>query len=1002
MCLVTLHSRNIFRIWDVYDGCLIAERKLTGGPAAVWPLGRGSGLLLVQLGDRDLKVLDSISWKECGAVMGFSKTKALVCVDVFEQRVSAIDCNGQVWTCSIEGLERGDVPACKVGSGHAEAFSVSVHSDLLAVVCPLKITVYRLRGEAVDGIRSVLVESVGDQWAGAVVMSSGCVIGWTKAGSFFELLTETRVSIEISILPVLSCSRIDGNTLFVRGVSGNLSVLTVIYYEEKFVGFYYPVKFPRGAGNSSSMHVVAGDDAHNLFLVSLEEQALIIRPMSVSDCSFELEPMNVDEAGSITCLAAWEGRVFAGSGLGHIASYRVGTSKIEKSVNIHSNCAILKIQGIAKEKSTFCSLDARGVITIISNNSVACRLQPNWLIPLLMTGYVFDIDIAANTVSCLVTHPFDRSKEAYTETWSLSNPNRYLHSSCPKKEQPPQEEDSCPSHQRPSFLSHLFNLASPTAEEKKNLPEISRSDPFSVENKCGHQVVSFDIAQKLHPHKQLINQLLEGSSHTISTFIGTSARSRLTGTLQVGFRVGKRPSGPSRLDTLIRLTSRHIGSCSEGSTNTVDYHLNLWFLISLVSKKNPSSFEEARFQSCVIAMIQTEIGRRFDDFKQKIVDLQVLDPTFSWLLLLMLSVAPHAVPGYSICVRELAGMESVPDNISDDSKSWLSIIQYLLREVHANSWLYIKIFAFCYSHVRQLVFEKSLFHDIFVLLCGNVRPSMNPSRLDDERETASPSITPAPLPAVEKCLSDVSVDCLIAIGLRNPSKFCKRLALVTKSSHSAFLALHLVKLFIERATRHSLTFLPIFFEIVVLPCLDPMDYRLRKSAVGPVTHLFKSLNRHYPMTAFHQGKQKFAVGTTQGQVNIYDIRTGTKWRILDGHTGAISSIGYDPSGKYLCSYSATDCTIRVWQITSGGVAGAGAVVVKSNTVESILGGFLSTSGGKCVVVKQLGPIDEDASCSGIRHPFNIAFKISSVKIRWTSANDILLVRENGRGLQLRI
>ena len=35
MCLVTLHSRNIFRIWDVYDGCLIAG-DLNRGLLVCW------------------------------------------------------------------------------------------------------------------------------------------------------------------------------------------------------------------------------------------------------------------------------------------------------------------------------------------------------------------------------------------------------------------------------------------------------------------------------------------------------------------------------------------------------------------------------------------------------------------------------------------------------------------------------------------------------------------------------------------------------------------------------------------------------------------------------------------------------------------------------------------------------------------------------------------------------------------------------------------------------
>jgi WD40 repeat protein len=159
------------------------------------------------------------------------------------------------------------------------------------------------------------------------------------------------------------------------------------------------------------------------------------------------------------------------------------------------------------------------------------------------------------------------------------------------------------------------------------------------------------------------------------------------------------------------------------------------------------------------------------------------------------------------------------------------------------------------------------------------------------------------------------------------------------------------------------------------------------------------------MTSFHQGKQKFAIGSTQGQVIVFDIRSATKWRILDGHTGAISAVGFDQTGKYLCSYSATDCTVRVWHITGGGVTGvSGPTVIHGNSAgpTSILGGLLGSTGGKCVQVKQLGTIDEDKAVNGIKHPFNMVYRINGVKIRWTSENDILLVRENGQGIQIRL
>ena len=55
---------------------------------------------------------------------------------------------------------------------------------------------------------------------------------------------------------------------------------------------------------------------------------------------------------------------------------------------------------------------------------------------------------------------------------------------------------------------------------------------------------------------------------------------------------------------------------------------------------------------------------------------------------------------------------------------------------------------------------------------------------------------------------------------------------------------------------------------------------LREGCLGASTSALRELVKRYPMMAFHQGTQRLAVGTTDGVVLIYDLRTATKWRIL--------------------------------------------------------------------------------------------------------------------------
>mgnify|MGYP002525430161 CR=1 FL=1 len=55
---------------------------------------------------------------------------------------------------------------------------------------------------------------------------------------------------------------------------------------------------------------------------------------------------------------------------------------------------------------------------------------------------------------------------------------------------------------------------------------------------------------------------------------------------------------------------------------------------------------------------------------------------------------------------------------------------------------------------------------------------------------------------------------------------------------------------------------------------------------------------------------------------IYDLRTAAKWRILEGHEGAISSLAFDKQGKYIASYSSLDLTVRIWKVGSTGFFGS--------------------------------------------------------------------------------
>ena len=75
------------------------------------------------------------------------------------------------------------------------------------------------------------------------------------------------------------------------------------------------------------------------------------------------------------------------------------------------------------------------------------------------------------------------------------------------------------------------------------------------------------------------------------------------------------------------------------------------------------------------------------------------------------------------------------------------------------------------------------------------------------------------------------------------------------------------------------------------------------------------------MMSFHQGTQRLAVGTVEGVVLIYDLRTATKWRILHGHERPVSALSFAPSGEHVVSVCAEERSLRWWLAGSHGLFG---------------------------------------------------------------------------------
>lgn len=210
--------------------------------------------------------------------------------------------------------------------------------------------------------------------------------------------------------------------------------------------------------------------------------------------------------------------------------------------------------------------------------------------------------------------------------------------------------------------------------------------------------------------------------------------------------------------------------------------------------------------------------------------------------------------------------------------------------------------------------------------------------------------------------SPVSSACqrtLTEIGTNQPLVFINTLGKEALKPGLHHIALVALGNFIKRKPIAIVRFLPTVVEIVI-KTLDPSESDVRKACLKNSTMVLHQLVKRYPMASFHQQTQRFALGTTDGVIVIYCLRTATKWRILEGHTAPVSALTFEPSlGELIVSYSAQEKSIRLW---------------KTGASNSLFGGFLGFQGSCLKETNVVALVMESApTLSDVVHNCNITW-----------------------------
>ncbi|KAG8682142.1 hypothetical protein FRC08_015161 [Ceratobasidium sp. 394] len=60
--------------------------------------------------------------------------------------------------------------------------------------------------------------------------------------------------------------------------------------------------------------------------------------------------------------------------------------------------------------------------------------------------------------------------------------------------------------------------------------------------------------------------------------------------------------------------------------------------------------------------------------------------------------------------------------------------------------------------------------------------------------------------------------------------------------------------------------------------------------------------------------QKLAVGTPEGAVVLYDLKTATRLYVLEGHSRRLTVLSFSPDGRRLATASLEESVVMVWKV----------------------------------------------------------------------------------------
>ncbi|BEJ14047.1 hypothetical protein CspHIS471_0312210 [Cutaneotrichosporon sp. HIS471] len=102
----------------------------------------------------------------------------------------------------------------------------------------------------------------------------------------------------------------------------------------------------------------------------------------------------------------------------------------------------------------------------------------------------------------------------------------------------------------------------------------------------------------------------------------------------------------------------------------------------------------------------------------------------------------------------------------------------------------------------------------------------------------------------------------------------------------------------------------------VVKSLDPNIGKMRDDVWEAATVILNELVQAFTTIDFHAGTQKLVVGTNEGAVIMYDLKTASRLYVLEPHKRSVSGVSFSPDGRRLVTVSLDECDSTVWKVGS--------------------------------------------------------------------------------------